>query len=65
MTLDDFVAWVLAGRAVPRRFKENPKVWVGGWTAPAYLERGRAVLIGEQKTACRPARTAPGRRSAG
>ncbi|MFC8448984.1 hypothetical protein [Kitasatospora sp. NPDC057223] len=50
MTSDDLVAWIVAGRAVPRRFAENPKVRVGGWTAPAYLERARAVLIGEQKT---------------
>ncbi len=56
VTLDDFVAWVLVGKAVPRRFEENPRVWFGGWTAPAYLERARAVLIGEQKTGRRPAR---------
>ncbi|MEV7930427.1 hypothetical protein [Kitasatospora sp. NPDC088779] len=47
-TLQDFVGWALAGRVVPRRFAECEKVWVGGWTAPAYLERARAVLIGEQ-----------------
>ncbi|GAA2811390.1 hypothetical protein GCM10010441_40060 [Kitasatospora paracochleata] len=48
VTLEDFVAWVLAGKVVPRRFTEDPKVSIGGWTALASLDRARTVLADEQ-----------------
>ncbi|WP_150254829.1 hypothetical protein [Nocardiopsis deserti] len=35
--LDDFVAWALEERVVPRRFTPPRRYWVGGWTAPHYL----------------------------
>ncbi|MFJ3594862.1 hypothetical protein ACIQUY_40195 [Streptomyces sp. NPDC090231] len=43
--LDDFVAWALDGRVVPRGFDPPRRYWVGGWTAPQYLAQslGRAT----------------------
>lgn len=40
--LDDFVAWSLDERVVPRRFTPPRKYWVGGWTAPRYLAQAAA-----------------------
>ncbi|MFD6187454.1 hypothetical protein [Streptomyces goshikiensis] len=40
--LEDFVAWALDGRVVPRGFDPPRRYWVGGWTAPQYLAQSIA-----------------------